>query len=372
MSLTRWIPEPLLTIGPWDLAYWQWIAIAVLIVLALIIGKVAVWCFSWIVKRIVDKTTTTLDDELITRLRRPLRLLGTIAVFRLAMPLLELPEHRAGTITNVLLAALALGIVWGLLRTIDVVVAHAARAPWVMSRPSSRSLLSIVGRILKVVVVVIAAVSFLGAIGLPIGSLLAGLGIGGIAIAFGAQKTVENLFGAFSLGVDQPLREGDFVKLEADTMGTVEAIGLRSTRVRTLDRTVVSLPNGKLADMRIETFAVRDRFRFSTVVNLVYGTTAAQLRQILEGFERTLVQHPKFVPVASGGELTVRFMAFGQSSLDLEVICHFATPDINVFRGIRQEVLLAFMEIVEQAGSDFAFPTRTIHVASLPAATRVA
>ena len=372
MSLTDWIPEPLLSLGPWDLALWQWIAIGLLILVALIVGKFAVWTFSWIVKRIVDRTTTTLDDELISRLRRPLRLLGTIAVFRLAMPLLELPDYRADTIKNVLLAALAFGIVWGVLRVIDVIIAHASRAPWVMSRPTSRSLLSLVRRILKVVVVVIAAISFLGAIGLPIASLLAGLGIGGIALAFGAQKTVENLFGAFALGIDQPLREGDFVKLEADTMGTVEAIGLRSTRVRTLDRTVVSLPNGKLADMRIETFAVRDRFRFATVVNLEYGTTAAQLREILAGFERTLVQHPMFVPVDGGGELTVRFMAFGQSSLDLEVICNFATPDINVFRGIRQEVLLAFMEIVEQAGSAFALPTRTIHLASLPAATRAA
>lgn len=362
MSLTRWIPEPLLSIGPWDLAWWQWIAIAVLLVLALVIGKFAVWAFSWALKRIVDRTTTTLDDELVTKLRRPLRLLGTIAVFRLAMPLLELPEVRAGTITDVLLAMLAIGIVWGALRAIDVIVTHAATAGWAKSRPSSRQLLSLIGRILKVVVVVIATVSFLGAIGLPIGSLLAGLGIGGIAIAFGAQKTVENLFGAFSLGVDQPLREGDFVKLESDTMGTVEAIGLRSTRLRTLDRTVVSLPNGKLADMRIETFAARDRFRFTTMVNVVYGTTAAQMRQILEGFERILRDHPKFFPP----ETTVRFVGFGASSLDIEVICYFATSDINEFRVIREQVLLSFMEVVEKAGSAFAFPTRTIHVASMP------
>ena len=362
MSLTRWIPEPLLSIGPWDLAWWQWIAIAVLSIVALLVGKFAVWAFSWALKRIVDRTTTKLDDELVAKLRRPLRLLGTIAVFRLAMPLLELPEERAETITDALLAMLAIGIVWGVLRAIDVIVTHAAGAAWAVTRPSSRQLLSLLGRILKVVVVVIAAVSFLGAIGLPIGSLLAGLGIGGIALAFGAQKTVENLFGAFALGVDQPLREGDFVKLEADVMGTVESIGLRSTRLRTLDRTMVSLPNGKLADMRIETFAARDRFRFTTVLNLVYGTTVAQMRQILADLERALREHPRFFPP----DCTVRFMGFGQSSLDIEVICFFATPEVSEFRTIRQDLLLSFMEIVEKAGSGFAFPTRTIHVASMP------
>jgi MscS family membrane protein len=372
MSLTEWIPEPLLSLGPWDLAWWQWAAIGILIVASLLIGKFAVWTFSWGLKRIVDRTTTTIDDELIARLRRPLRLLGTVAVFRVAMPLLELPEAREGTITGILLAFLAIGIVWGVLRAIDVIVTHAARAAWATSRPSSRQLLSLIGRILKVVVIVIALVSFLGAIGLPIGSLLAGLGIGGIAIAFGAQKTVENLFGAFSLGVDQPLREGDFVKLESDTMGTVEAIGLRSTRVRTLDRTVVTLPNGKLADMRIETYAARDRIRYTTTVRLVYGTTAAQLRQILEGIERALVQHPKFVPVARGGELTVRFMGFGQSALEIEVICHFGTTDMGEFRMAREEVLLSVMEVVERAGSELALPAQTIHVATVAATTRAA
>src|SRR3954468_12201188 len=239
MSLTQWIPAPFLTPGPWDLAWWQWIAIGVLVILSVLFGRFARWLFSWGLRKIVMRTETTLDDDLVTRLAAPLRLLGTILVFRIAMPLLELPEDRGETITDILLAVLAFGIVWGALRAIDVIIAHASKATWVSMRPTSRSLLSLVARILKVVVVVIAVISFLGAIGLPIGSLLAGLGIGGIAIAFGAQKTVENLFGAFAIGVDQPLREGDFVRVDNDVLGTVEAVGLRSTRLRTLERTVI-------------------------------------------------------------------------------------------------------------------------------------
>ena len=368
MSLTQWIPAPLLVTGPWDLAYWQWIGIAVLILLALIIGKIAWWSFSWGVKRLVDRTATTIDDELVARLRRPLRLLGTIAVFRIAMPLLELPEERANTVQSILLALFALGIVWGVLRVVDVLITHAAGASWVSARPSSRQLLLLAGRIFKVVFVVVAVISFLGTLGLPIGSLLAGLGIGGIALAFGAQKTVENLFGAFSLGIDQPLREGDFVKLEGDVQGTVDSIGLRSTRLRTLDRTMVTLPNGKLSDMRIETFAARDRIRLNTTLKLQHGTTSAQMRTILVGFEATIRSHEKFF----APDCTVRFLGFAESSMDVEVSCYFATADFEEFRKIREDVLLAFMEIVEKSGSAFAFPTRTVHLASMPAATRAA
>ncbi len=363
MSLSRWIPEPLLNVGPWDLAWWQWIAVIVNIVLAFIIGRIGVRLVLWSLRRVAARTETTLDDDLTAQLGRPLRLLGAVVVYRLALPLIELPTERAAMITDALLAVLAFGIVWGVLRTIDVLMVHAGNAAWATSRPASRALLSLIGRILKVVVVIIAAVGFLGAVGLPIASLLAGLGIGGIAIAFGAQKTVENLFGAFALGVDQPLREGDFVRIESDVLGTVETVGLRSTRVRTLDRTVVTLPNGRLADMKIETFAVRDRCRFTTTIGLTYGTTASQLRDVMSGVERVLRAHDKIWP----DTIVVRFLGFGASSLDIEILCWFQTSDYNVFRACREEVLVAIMEVVEGSGSGFAFPTQTIHVASAPA-----
>ena len=214
------------------------------------------------------------------------------------------------------------------------------------------------GRIVKVLVVAIGLIATLGALGLPIASLIAGLGIGGIALAFGAQKTVENLFGAFALGVDQPLREGDFVRLDDRVLGTVEAVGLRSTRVRTLDRTVVSLPNGRVAEMQIETFALRDRCRLSTTIAIVYGTTRAQLEAVLAGFEKVLRDHPGIWK----NDVVVRFAGFGASSLDIEIMAWFETPDYGVFRTWRQEVFLAFMKVVEDAGTSFALPARTVHL----------
>jgi MscS family membrane protein len=138
----------------------------------------------------------------------------------------------------------------------------------------------------------------------------------------------------------------------------VEAIGLRSTRIRTLDRTLITIPNGRLADMRLESLTARDRMRLACTVGLVYGTTAAQMRRVLAGLESALREHPKIWPDA----VVVRFKEFAASSLDIEVMAWFQTPDWSEFQLIRQEVLLRFMEVVEAAGTSFAFPTRTVRL----------
>ena len=168
-----------------------------------------------------------------------------------------------------------------------------------------------------------------------------------------------------SIGVDQPFREGDLVKVE-DVFGVVERIGLRSSRIRTLDRTLVSIPNGRLAEQRIESFAERDRLRLAVDIGLTYGTSSEQMRTILARIESSLRGHPKIWPDA----VTVAFQGFGDSSLNVLVMAWFLTTDWGEFLAIRQAMLLDFMAIVESEGSSFAFPTRTVHV--VPAAAGAA
>lgn len=147
------------------------------------------------------------------------------------------------------------------------------------------------------------------------------------------------------------------MKIE-EFVGTVECIGLRSTRFRTLDRTIISIPNGRLADMRLESFTERDRLRLSAIIGVVYGTTADQLRGVLVGFESVLRAHPKIWPDA----VIVRFREFAASSLDIEVMAWFQTADWGEFQRIREHILLQFMDVVERVGTSFAFPTRTVHM----------
>jgi MscS family membrane protein len=213
-------------------------------------------------------------------------------------------------------------------------------------------------------VVIIAGIVGLAELGVSVASLVAGLGIGGLAVALAAQKTLENLFGTLSIGIDQPMREGDFVKLY-DFVGTVEQIGLRSSRIRTLDRTIITIPNGELANQRIESYTVRDRMRLATTVRLVYTTTSQQMRDILAALEAILRAHPKIWP----DSVVVRLKDLGESSFDIEIMAWFQTPEWPEFQQIRQDILIEFMAAIEQHGSAIAYPTRTLTLkAPAPAA----
>jgi MscS family membrane protein len=335
------------------------LALGVALVVSYAVGRVLAGVLERIGNAMTRRTDTSFDDKLFERLQGPMRALLTIALFRALLPLIDLYTEASNVTHAILLAAFGFTLVWAALRAIDMVMTRLTQASWAAARPTSRALVSLMGRIVKVLIIVIAGIAFLGALGLPVASLLAGLGIGGIALAFGAQKTVENLFGAVAIGVDQPLREGDFVNIGGgEVLGTVEAVGLRSTRVRTLDRTIVTLPNGKLADTKVETFASRDRCRLAMTIGLVYSTKAAQLREILSGIEGVLRGHPNIWP----DEVVVRFAKFGDSSLDIDIQAWFITKEWAQFRAWREDVLIAIMEVIEKAGSSFAFPTRTVHV----------
>jgi MscS family membrane protein len=350
------IPAQLLRAGPWELLWWQWIAVAVFFFPALWGGRLLGWLTRKVLLRLAARTSTSWDEALLTPMSGPFALAWVLIILRAGLPFLDLYEPAEVIALRLLKVGAILALYWATLRAVTVTGAVLAEAPWATANAGARSFLQFSVRFGRIVVIGLGVITAFGAFGVPVNSLLAGLGIGGIAIAFAAQKTVENFFGAISIGVDQPLRVGDFVKVEG-TLGTVEAIGLRSTRIRTLDRTIVTIPNGKLADMQIETFAVRDRIRMALSVGLEYGTTVAQMRTVISEIESYLGAHPKVWP-----DVIVRFVDYGASSLNLDVWAWFQTTDFAEFRDIRQEVLLGIMEIVEKNGCSFAFPTRTVHL----------
>ena len=356
------LPDFLLRPGPLDLLLWQWIALPLMLLVCWPLAFVLRRVTQAILGRLARRTKTEWDDQVLSRLGGPLTLGWLLALLYLGVPRLGLYQPADDFIHRTMRAGLFLVFFWTLARSVDVAAAILAGSRWAKERPASRSLIPLGTRLGKVAVYATGLVALLSELGYPVASLLAGLGLGGLALALAAQKTVENLFGAVSLGTDQPFRQGDFVRVD-DTVGTVEALGLRSTRIRTLDRTLVSIPNGKLAEMRLETFAARDRIRLACTVGLVYDTSAAAMRKVLAGLERVLREQPKIWK----DTVVVRFKELAASSLDIEVMAWFETSDWGEFQLIRQEVLLAFMEVVESAGSSFAFPTRTVHVVTEPA-----
>lgn len=351
------LPRTLQRRGPKELLRWQWVALPLLALFALALGALLARITRRGLGAIAKRTPVTWDHVLIKRSGGPLTLTWAVLLIYLTLPWLGLREHAYDWVSSVLSGVLFVAFFWMCARSVDVGAELLVSSPWGRQRVSSHSLVPLAARATKLAVLALAVVALLSQLGYPVASLLAGLGIGGVVFALAAQKTVENLFGTFSIGADRPFAEGDTVKFD-DVTGTVEQIGLRSTRIRTADRTLVTVPNGRLADMRVESLTARDRTRLNCVLALVYDTTAVQLRGVLAGLEHVLRVHPRIW--ADG--LTVRFVALGASSLDIEINAWFKVADADEFALCRQEVLLRFMEVVEAGGTRFAFPTRTVHV----------
>ena len=361
----RWLleslPSWLLAIGPRELMWWQWLALPLLIGFAWLCASLLAHLSAKLLARITSRSLTTWDDAMVERIKRPLTLWWTLAVIYLMLPWLALYAPAEKFVLRIMHTAFLVGIFWAVSRAIDVSAQAVFRSPWARTHDASRSLIALGARVAKVAIVVVAGVALLSQLGYPVASILAGLGVGGLAVALAAQKTVENLFGAFSIGADQPFREGDFVRVD-DFQGTVEQIGLRSTKFRTADRTIISIPNGKLAEMKIETFAARDRLRFAMILGLVRNTSSQQLRTVIEGIEGVLWAQPKLFPSSA----VVRFEKFGPSSLDLDVSAYFETRDWAEFQKIRQELLLEFLTVIERAGTSLALPATNVVLARTP------
>jgi MscS family membrane protein len=352
------LPEPLRKQGPFDVLVWQWIALFVLIPLSGLIGLFLGRPTRAVLRRMVARTETNLDDLLVSAARGPIILLWSVIVSRTALGWLALPASVRLFVMEFQQALAIVALFWMILRAITVLQDNLAREAWTAHHPALRSLIPLGGRIARVFVFIAAVLVTISQFGYPIATILAGLGIGGIAVALGAQKSLEHFFGSVSIGVDQPFRVGDWVVING-VEGEIEAIGLRSTRIRTLDRTVVSMPNGQLADAVSENFAHRERIRFRTTVGLEYGTSSVTLKRVRDEIEALLRGHPLIWP----DRVVVRLAGFGAYSLDIELFCWIQTRVVDEFRGAREELMFGIMEIVERNGASFAFPTQTIHMA---------
>ena len=211
--------------------------------------------------------------------------------------------------------------------------------------------------LVRIVVVLIAAIVWLGNIDYNVTGILTGLGVGGIAVALAAQKSIENLIGAVTLLFSQPVRVGEFCRF-GNSVGTVEEIGLRSTRVRTLDRTLMSIPNAEFANLHIDNFSKREKIWYHPRLRLRYETTPDQIRYILVEVRKLLYSHPKVLTDPA----RIRFVEFGPYSLDLEIFAYVDVTDFGEYLEIAEDLNLRIMEVVKEAGSSFAVPTQITYL----------
>jgi MscS family membrane protein len=228
-------------------------------------------------------------------------------------------------------------------------------------RLRARAVLTFARRAVKIALAVVAGIAVLDSFGIDVTTGIAALGLGGLAIALGAQKTVENIVGSVSVIADEPVRVGDFCRV-GDVTGTVEDIGIRSTRIRTNERTRVTIPNGNFASMQIENYTLRDRFLFNPVLNIAADLDA-------DGMERVIAAVREALAAADclfeGARAT--FTDVGKSSFDIAVFGWIDVPDFTQSLYLREKLLLDIMRRVAAAGGSFAFPTTSVHLDSATA-----
>jgi MscS family membrane protein len=287
----------------------------------------------------------------------PLRLLIMLLIFGLAVQAVGISVIARYRAVFVVQIVGWLAFAWLLWRVAD------AAGEVILGRMSRRgqltaySAISFLNRAFKALLAILFVVALLRAFGVNVTAGLAALGVGGLAIALGAQKLFENLIGSLSVLADRPVRIGDFCRF-GDTLGTVEEIGIRSTRIRTLDRTVLTVPNGEFATLHIENYSQRDRYWFHPILNLRYETSTDQMRYVLQELRDMLGKHPKVDSTSA----RVRLIGLAAYSLDVEIFAYVVAWDYAGFLELQEELLLSCMEIVEKSGTGFAFPSQTLYL----------
>jgi MscS family membrane protein len=349
-------PVALFSVSLADLQLWQWLGILVGLLVSWFVSRYLGRWSVRLLRQLAHRTSMQWDDAVASALDGPAGFLLWAGILVLVARWLGLTP-AAWIIARYLCKLLALvGIGWFLIRLVDD---GALRVRETARDRSLVGFLPVAVRIAKAFVVALLGLAALDVIGINVMAGLGALGIGGVALAFAAQKTLENLFGTAAIAGDRPFEVGDFVAIGQDT-GTVEEIGFRSTRLRTIARTRVTVPNGLIAAGRIENYTARDRILYNPVLTLVYSTSEAQLMAVIEGVKRLLGSHPKVYRE----EYRVRFAAFGENALRVEVWSWITTRDYLEYTAVVEELNFAIARVVSEAGSDFAFPSRTVYLAS--------
>lgn len=338
-------------------AWWQWLSLAVLLALAFFARYLVSRFIATQGAKVATTVVKRLDSALVQRVALPF---GTVVMVLLLMylfPILGFDVAVNRLVVFGLRVAAAVSAVLILYRLVDVAADVWSKRAELTDTKLDDQLVPLIRKSAKVVIVVLGAVFVLQNLDVDVSSLIAGVSLGGLAFTLAAQDTVANLFGSVSIFADQPFQVGDWVKMQG-VEGVVEEVGMRSTRVRTFYRSLVSIPNSKVANGVVDNLGVRDKRRIFIKLGLQYDTRAEQMEAFCDGVRAILAANPR---VAHDAYYVV-FSGFGDSSL--EVMLYFFLRTDTWADELRERHLL-FLEVLrlaDQLGVSFAFPTRTLHM----------
>jgi len=357
--LDRVLPPVLLERKFGNVPIGHWAVVVVMTIVSYLLSRMLIFIFIFFIKKVWKKAESEKGNAIIEAFSLPVHMYLTVLIFvaftqRMGISIIVRQRFSIIIITIGIVAFLIL--LW---RITDFLSLYARSRMTRKGRISAVSVVLFLSRATKVAIVCIGIIAILGIIGVDVTAGLAALGIGGIALALGAQKTIENFVGSVSLIADQPLRVGDYCRID-DIKGTVESIGMRSTTLRTAARTIVTIPNGQLSASKIENYAHRDRFLFNPILNFRMQTTPDQMRYLLVELRSLLYAHPGIINLPP---VVVRFTGITADALKVEVTSYIEAVNFDISQEIQEDLLLRMMDIIEKSGTSLAYPSQTLYMA---------
>ncbi len=337
-----------------------------LVALAIFVGFLVLRrAFTWLVvarvKRWTDKSATQVDNKIITALESPISFVPVVMGVFFAFEYLNLDGLLAVVAVNFERSLVAFTIFWGLYNVVDPLSGVLGRLEQVFSR----ALVEWLVKAIKAGVVFIGGATILEIWGIKVGPLIAGLGLFGVAVALGAQDLFKNLIAGILIIAEKRYAEGDWIKVDGVVEGTVEGIGFRSTRIRRFDKAPVQVPNALLSDRAVTNFSAMTHRRIFWTIGVEYRTSVDQLRQIRDGIEGYILGNPDFAKPTEVATF-VRIDKFSDSSIDIMLYCFTVTTNWGEWLEIKERLAFKIKEIVEGAGTAFAFPSQSLYVETIP------
>lgn len=355
--LDRVLPETLKERKLAGVPVGHWLVVVVMILVAYLLAWILISVLSFILIRLWSKARTEKIAAVIDAFTVPVRLYLAVWLFialtqRMGISIIVRQRFSVIIVTIAIVAFLML--LWKLT---DFISSYSKNRMTQRGRVSAISIILFLRRTTKAAIVVIGIIAILGAVGVDVTAGLAALGIGGIALALGAQKSMENFVGSVSLIADQPVRVGDYCRV-GDIKGTVESIGMRSTTLRTAARTIVTIPNGEFSASMIENYTHRDRFIFNPIFLFRKETTPDQMRFLLVELRAILYSHPSIMNTSP----IVRFTGITADALKVEVTSYIEAATFDDSQEVQEDLLLRMMDLIAQSGTTFAYPSQTVYL----------
>ena len=334
---------------------WQYAATLLWVALAFFIAPVLDFIGTRILKRLTARTKTNLDDKLLEILQKPIKVIVVLVALTIGIGAYEWPAWVEHVLTIVFVLAVAITVTYVAGRMVDLLVEYFEQKFFASDTQLAQLMLPVLGTTFKVFVIILGVLTTAQHLGMPVASVLTGLGVGGVAVALAAQSSLANIFGSIVILTDRPFRVGDVVRIDP-IEGKVESIGLRSTRIRTADGHFVTIPNKTVADSAIINISRRPTIRQVITISLTYDTPAARVEEAVKILRDILEKHPQT------HDFIVNWKDYAPSSLDIFVAYWCKSTDQKEFLTALEEINLEIKKRFDAAKLEFAFPTQTIQL----------